>query len=175
MAGTTANSAWTSISIHDSTTLFTGPIGRIPLRWNDRCGPGRFELYPSFGQSTGVFYIPNLLLLRQDQFRATRRLNFELRLRYDLQVLPRPNPCNPRMKRPATFPTAKYALAASWIAYFGDSKNSPSSAERSNSSTSSRSTGRFFGVDFQRRQPAISCRRRPKFGNSNPAGDISTA
>src|SRR6267143_1542927 len=81
---------------HDSDYFVYGPKGEYRFAGTTDVATGDFELYlQSFGQSTTLFTSPTYSFFAQDQFRATRRLTLNYGLRYDLQVLPQPNPCNP--------------------------------------------------------------------------------
>ena len=80
---------------HDSDYFVYGPKGEYRFGSLTDVATGNFELYlQSFGQSTAVLTSPTYALFAQDQFRATSRLTLNYGLRYDLQVLPQPSPCN---------------------------------------------------------------------------------
>jgi len=111
---------------HDSDYFVYGPKGEYRFAKLSDVATGFFELYlQSFGQSTALFTSPTYSFFAQDQFRATRRLTLNYGLRYDLQVLPQPKPCNPDYVATCHIPYSKNMLSPRvGFAYSLDSKNS---------------------------------------------------
>jgi Carboxypeptidase regulatory-like domain len=111
---------------HDSDYFVYGPKGEYRFANLNDVVTGNFELYlQSFGQSTARFTSPTYSFFAQDQFRATRHLTLNYGLRYDLQVLPQPNPCNPAYEATCHIPYSKNMLSPRvGFAYSLDSKNS---------------------------------------------------
>ena len=111
---------------HDSDYFVYGPKGEYRFANLNDVATGNFELYlQSFGQSTALFTSPTYSFFAQDQFRATRHLTLNYGLRYDLQVLPQPNPCNPAYEATCHIPYSKNMLSPRvGFAYSLDSKNS---------------------------------------------------
>lgn len=73
-----------------------GPHGSFVFSSLEDVATGNLGLYlQSFGQNTSHIHSPTYSLFAQDQFRATSRLTLNYGLRYDLQVLPKPDVCNP--------------------------------------------------------------------------------
>src|SRR5229473_1437756 len=110
---------------HDSDYFVYGPKGEYRFAVLTGVATGNFELYlQSFGQSTALFTSPTYSFFAQDQFRATRRLTLNYGLRYDLQVLPQPKPCNPDYVATCHIPYSKNMLSPRvGFAYSLDSKN----------------------------------------------------
>ena len=97
---------------HDSDYFVYGPKGEYRFAGTTDVATGNFELYlQSFGQTTALFTSPTYSLFAQDQFRATRRLTLNYGLRYDLQVLPQPKPCNPDYMATCHIPYSKNMLS----------------------------------------------------------------
>jgi hypothetical protein len=111
---------------HDSDYFVYGPKGEYRFGSLNDVVTGSFELYlQSFGQSTALFTSPTYSFFAQDQFRATRRLTLNYGLRYDLQVLPQPKPCNPDYADTCHIPYSKNMLSPRLgFAYSLDSKSS---------------------------------------------------
>jgi hypothetical protein len=157
---------------HDSDYFVYGPQGEYRFANLSDVATGNFELYlQSFGQTTALFTSPTYSFFAQDQFRATRRLTLNYGLRYDLQVLPQPNPCNPGYAATCHIPYSKNMLSPRvGFAYSLDSKNSTvirgafglfyiqTDLLDVSQGTISNGVSRQFLV-------AVG----PKFGNSNPA------
>jgi hypothetical protein len=110
---------------HDSDYFVYGPKGEYRFAGTTDVATGNFELYlQSFGQTTALFTSPTYSLFAQDQFRATRRLTLNYGLRYDLQVLPQPKPCNPDYVATCHIPYSKNMLSPRvGFAYSLDSKS----------------------------------------------------
>lgn len=110
----------------DSDYFVYGPKGEYRFGGLNDVVTGNFELYlQSFGQSTALFTSPTYSFFAQDQFRATRRLTLNYGLRYDLQVLPQPKPCNPDYVATCHIPYSKNMLSPRvGFAYSLDSRNS---------------------------------------------------
>ncbi len=110
---------------HDSDYFVYGPKGEYRFGSLTDVATGNFELYlQSFGQSTALFTSPTYSLFAQDQFRATRHLTLNYGLRYDLQVLPQPKPCNPDYVATCHIPYSKNMLSPRvGFAYSLDSKS----------------------------------------------------
>jgi hypothetical protein len=110
---------------HDSDYFVYGPKGEYRFSSLPDVATGNFELYlQSFGQTTAVFTSPTYSFFAQDQFRATPRLTLNYGLRYDLQVLPQPSPCNPDYVATCHIPYSKNMLSPRvGFAYSLDSKN----------------------------------------------------
>jgi hypothetical protein len=110
---------------HDSDYFVYGPKGEYRFANLNDVVTGNFELYlQSFGQSTALFTSPTYSFFAQDQFRATRHLTLNYGLRYDLQVLPQPNPCNPAYEATCHIPYSKNMLSPRLgFAYSLDSKS----------------------------------------------------
>ena len=110
---------------HDSDYFVYGPKGEYRFASLADVATGSFELYlQSFGQSTAVFTSPTYSFFAQDQFRATRRLTLNYGLRYDLQVLPQPSPCNPDYTPTCHIPYSKNMFSPRLgFAYSLDSKS----------------------------------------------------
>jgi len=157
---------------HDSDYFVYGPKGEYRFAGLSDVATGNFELYlQSFGQSTALFTSPTYSFFAQDQFRATRRLTLNYGLRYDLQVLPQPNPCNPGYAATCHIPYSKNMLSPRvGFAYSLDSKNS----------TVIRGAFGLFYIqtdllDVSQGTISNGVSRQflvvvgPKFGNSNPA------
>ena len=157
---------------HDSDYFVYGPKGEYRFAGTTDVATGNFELYlQSFGQSTALFTSPTYSFFAQDQFRATRRLTLNYGLRYDLQVLPQPNPCNPAYEATCHIPYSKNMFSPRvGFAYSLDSKNSTvvrgafglfyiqtDLLDVSSASISNGVSRQFLVVVG------------PKFGNSNPA------
>jgi len=111
---------------HDSDYFVYGPKGEYRFGKLSDVATGFFELYlQSFGQTTALFTSPTYSFFAQDQFRATRRLTLNYGLRYDLQVLPQPKPCNPDYVATCHTPYSKNMLSPRvGFAYALDSKSS---------------------------------------------------
>jgi Carboxypeptidase regulatory-like domain len=93
---------------HDSDYFVYGPKGEYRFGGLSDVATGDFQLYlQSFGESTALFMAPTYAFFAQDQFRATHRLTLNYGLRYDLQVLPQPEPCNPDYAPTCHIPTAR--------------------------------------------------------------------
>jgi hypothetical protein len=93
---------------HNSDSFTYGPKGEYRFGSLTDVPSGNFELYlQSFGQSTIVQTSPTYSFFAQDQFRATPRLTLNYGLRYDLQVLPQPKPCNPAFALTCHIPYSK--------------------------------------------------------------------
>src|SRR5579859_177407 len=109
----------------DSDYFVYGPKGEYRFGGLTDVATGNFELYlQSFGQSTAIFTSPTYSMFAQDQFRATRRLTLNYGLRYDLQVLPQPKPCNPDYEATCHLPYSKNMLSPRvGFAYSLDSNN----------------------------------------------------
>jgi len=157
---------------HDSDYFVYGPKGEYRFAGLSDVATGNFELYlQSFGQSTALFTSPTYSFFAQDQFRATRRLTLNYGLRYDLQVLPQPNQCNPGYAATCHIPYSKNMLSPRvGFAYSLDSKNS----------TVIRGAFGLFYIqtdllDVSQGTISNGVSRQflvvvgPKFGNSNPA------
>src|SRR6266404_2390706 len=156
---------------HDSDYFVYGPKGEYRFAGLTDVATGNFELYlQSFGQSTALFTSPTYSFFAQDQFRATRHLTLNYGLRYDLQVLPQPKPCNPDYVATCHIPYSKNMLSPRvGFAYSLDSRSSTVvrgavgllyvQTDLLDVSTASISNGvsRQFLVVVG-----------PKFGNSNP-------
>lgn len=101
--------AGVDINISHNIDSFTyGPKGEYRFGSLTDVPSGSFELYlQSFGQSTIVQTSPTYSFFAQDQFRATPRLTLNYGLRYDLQVLPQPKPCNPAFALTCHIPYSK--------------------------------------------------------------------
>ena len=101
------------INISHNSDYFTyGPKGEYRFADLTDVPTGNFELYlQSFGQSTIVQTSPTYSFFAQDQFRATPRLTLNYGLRYDLQVLPQPKPCNPAFALTCRIPYSKNNVA----------------------------------------------------------------
>ena len=110
----------------DSDYFVYGPKGEYRFGSLNDVVTGNFELYlQSFGQTTALFTSPTYSFFGQDQFRATRRLTLNYGLRYDLQVLPQPKPCNPDYVATCHIPYSKNMLSPRvGFAYSLDSRNS---------------------------------------------------
>jgi len=156
---------------HDSDYFVYGPKGEYRFAGLTDVATGNFELYlQSFGQSTALFTSPTYSFFAQDQFRATRHLTLNYGLRYDLQVLPQPKPCNPDYVATCHIPYSKNMLSPRvGFAYSLDSK----------SSTVVRGAFGLFYVqtdllDVSTASISNGVSRQflvvvgPKFGNSNP-------
>jgi hypothetical protein len=156
---------------HDSDYFVYGPKGEYRFAGTSDVATGNFELYlQSFGQSTALFTSPTYSIFAQDQFRATSRLTLNYGLRYDLQVLPQPKPCNPDYVATCHIPYSKNMLSPRvGFAYSLDSKNATVirgafglfyiQTDLLDVSTASISNG----VSRQ-----FLAEAGPKFGNSNP-------
>ena len=105
--------AGVDINISHNSDYFTyGPKGEYRFGSLTDVPAGNFELYlQSFGQSTIAQTSPTYSLFAQDQFRATPRLTVNYGLRYDLQVLPQPKPCNPTFALTCHIPYSKNNFA----------------------------------------------------------------
>ena len=105
--------AGVDINISHNSDYFTyGPKGEYRFGSLTNVPTGYFELYlQSFGQSTIAQTSPTYSLFAQDQFRATPRLTVNYGLRYDLQVLPQPKPCNPTFALTCHIPYSKNNFA----------------------------------------------------------------
>ncbi len=80
---------------HDRDYFVYGPKGAYFFASLADVPTGHFEYYlQSFGESEVSFTTPTYAAFAQDQFRATPRLTLNYGVRYDLQDLPQPNPCN---------------------------------------------------------------------------------
>ena len=110
---------------HDSDYFVYGPKGEYRFGGLTDVATGNYQLYlQSFGQSTAIFTAPTYALFAQDQFRATRHLTLNYGLRYDLQVLPQPKPCNPDYTATCHIPYSKNMLSPrAGFAYSLDSRN----------------------------------------------------
>ena len=110
---------------HDSDYFVYGPKGEYRFGGLTDVATGNFQLYlQSFGQSTALFTSPTYAFFAQDQFRATQRLTLNYGLRYDLQVLPQPKPCNPDYEATCHIPYSKNMFSPRMgFAYSLDSKS----------------------------------------------------
>ena len=110
---------------HDSDYFVYGPKGEYRFGGMTDVATGNFQLYlQSFGQTTALFTAPTYSFFAQDQFRATPRLTLNYGLRYDLQVLPQPNPCNQDYVATCHIPYSKNMLSPRvGFAYSLDSKS----------------------------------------------------
>jgi Carboxypeptidase regulatory-like domain/TonB dependent receptor len=99
----------TDINInHDRDYFIYGPKGEYQFASLNDVATGSFQLYlQSFGQTTATFTSPTYSFYAQDEFHATRRLNINYGLRYDLQVLPQPPVCNPAFVMTCKIPYSK--------------------------------------------------------------------
>ena len=111
---------------HDSDYFVYGPKGEYRFASLSDVATGNFELYlQSFGQSTAVFTSPTYSFFAQDQFHIFPRLTLNYGLRYDLQVLPQPSPCNPAYQATCHLPYSKNMVSPRFgFAYSLNSKNS---------------------------------------------------
>ncbi|HWZ42410.1 MAG TPA: TonB-dependent receptor [Candidatus Saccharimonadales bacterium] len=97
---------------HERDYFVYGPKGEYRFAGLPAVATGAFELYlQSFGQSTTRFNSPTVSLFAQDEYRATGRLSFNYGLRYDLQVLPQPDICNPALTLTCKIPYSHDNLA----------------------------------------------------------------
>ena len=105
--------AGVDVNISHNSDYFTyGPKGEYRFGSLTDVPTGNFELYlQSFGQSTIVQTSPTYSFFAQDQFRAKPRLTVNYGLRYDLQVLPQPKPCNPAFALTCHIPYSKNNFA----------------------------------------------------------------
>jgi hypothetical protein len=110
---------------HDSDYFIYGPKGEYRYASLADVPTGNFELYlQAFGQPTAVITSPTYSFFGQDQFRWTPRLTLNYGLRYDLQVLPQPSPCNPAFPMTCTIPYSKNDISPRiGFVYSLDSKN----------------------------------------------------
>ncbi len=85
------------INVNDDQDYFVyGPDGEYQFASLQDVATGNFQLYlQSFGKSTIPVRSPTYSVYVQDEFRITRKLNLNYGVRYDLQVLPKPDVCNP--------------------------------------------------------------------------------
>jgi hypothetical protein len=109
---------------HNSDYFIYGPKGEYRFSDLTQVPSGNFELYlQSFGKPTIVQTSPTYSFFAQDQFRVNTRLTLNYGLRYDLQVLPQPNPCNPTFALTCHIPYSKNNVAPRvGFAYALDSK-----------------------------------------------------
>jgi hypothetical protein len=97
---------------HDRDYFIYGPKGEYRFASLQDVATGNFELYlQSFGQTTALLTSPTYSLFAQDEFHASRRLNLNYGLRYDLQVLPQPPVCNPQFTMTCKIPYSKNNLS----------------------------------------------------------------
>jgi hypothetical protein len=97
---------------HDSDYFVYGPRGEYRFASLADVAVGNYELYlQSFGQTTALITSPTYSLFAQDEFRALPRLTLNYGVRYDLQVLPQPKPCNPAFPLTCRIPYSKNNIA----------------------------------------------------------------
>lgn len=83
---------------HDSDYFLYGPKGEYVFGSLADVATGNYQLYlQSFGQTTAEIHSPTYSLFAQDQFHVSPKLTLNYGLRYDLQVLPQPPVCNPKL------------------------------------------------------------------------------
>ena len=84
---------------HDLDYFVYGPDGEYQFASLADVATGNFQIYlQSFGKSTIPVKSPTYSLYAQDEFRLTHQLSLNYGARYDLQVLPKPDVCNPALK-----------------------------------------------------------------------------
>ncbi len=85
------------INVNNDLDYFVyGPDGEYQFASLPDVAAGNFQLYlQSFGKSTVPIKSPTYSFYAQDEFRLTRQLSLNFGVRYDLQVLPKPDVCNP--------------------------------------------------------------------------------
>jgi len=108
----------------DTDYFVYGPKGEYVFGSLQDVATGSFIVYlQSFGQSTAEIHSPTYSAFAQDQYRVTPKLTLNFGLRYDLQVLPQPAVCNPKLDLTCHIPYSKTNFAPrAGFAYSLDAK-----------------------------------------------------
>lgn len=97
---------------HERDYFVYGPKGEYRFADLASVATGAFELYlQSFGQTTAKYTSPSYAFFAQDEYRVNSRLNLNYGLRYDLQVLPQPETCNPAFTLTCRIPYSRANIA----------------------------------------------------------------